>query len=199
MIGLSLHYSRHDTRGHPGPSKYMNRNVDDPWLWSTCIWRNVVAIAVPKAIRSASIYPSCVYVSRLIDDDQRVSVLIDTGTATCRALATQLHARHLPYLSIQVTGHDPPGQCDHSIPRIFARAPFRPPFLPPLSNCLPSLAIPFRPSAFTDLEDSRTKSKPGRSMDGSTTEELDSLSLFFSLAFSPSSTLFGSSTPCMNS
>lgn len=61
----------------------------------------------------------------------RVSVLIDTGTATCRALATQLHARHLPYLSIQVTDHDRSVRQDNASPVYLHVKPFRPPFLPP--------------------------------------------------------------------
>ena len=104
-----------------------------------------MAIAVPKPIRSASIYPGCVDVSRLIDDDHRVSVLIDTGTATCRALATQLHARHLPYLSIQVTGHDRPRQ-DNAATRfpVYLHVhvkPFRPPFLSPLPSTFQLFAV----------------------------------------------------------
>lgn len=104
-----------------------------------------MAIAVPKPIRSASICPGCVDVSRLIDDDHRVSVLIDTGTATCRALATQLHARHLPYLSIQVTGHDRPRQ-DNAATRfpVYLHVhvkPFRPPFLSPLPSTFQLFAV----------------------------------------------------------
>lgn len=89
----------------------------------------------------------------------RVSVLIDTGTATCRALATQLHARHLPYLSIQVTDHDRSVRQDNASPYIctWNHSGHLSSLFHPLSNCLPSLAIPFRPSAFTDFRGPRNR------------------------------------------
>lgn len=129
-----------------------------------------MAIAVPKPIRSASIYPGCVDVSRLIDDDHRVSVLIDTGTATCRALATQLHARHLPYLSIQVTGHDRPRQ-DNAATRfpVYLHVhvkPFRPPFLSPLPSTFQLFAVTcdsISPKCVYRFRGARgAKSKPSR-------------------------------------